>query len=236
MKNSLLTLLTIIGLISSGTMVMADEAAERILEGVRLGTTLQNGKLEGHMRKNGNRTPLTLTMEGENISFQFFKDQKWQGFGMQLKEGKARLFETNNGVAKPLPSKKIGEHIFDSDLTYEDLSLRFLYWQDATIQGREKVKTQDAIKLRLNNPGNDGRYQIVYIWVHEKSGALMQVAGYSREGKLLKRFHVTDLMTVKGVQTLKKMNVETYKVGTSKVSGITYLEFKDATALKPKGL
>ena len=64
----------------------ADAAAEQILNNVRLGTTLQNGKLEGHLRKKGKRTPLTLTMQGENISFQFLKDNKWSGFSMQLKD------------------------------------------------------------------------------------------------------------------------------------------------------
>ena len=155
---------------------------------------------------------------------------------MQLKDGHARLFETTNGIATRFPKDKIGETIFGSDLTYEDLSLRFLYWKDAKIQGQETLKTQKTTKLRINNPGDDGRYKTVYIWVHNKSGGLMQVAGYDAEGRLLKRFHVTDLMTVDGIQTVEKMNVNTYKTGTNKVIGVSYLEFKKAERLKPKGL
>jgi hypothetical protein len=59
----------------------------------------------------------------------------------------------------------------------------------------------------------------------------MQVTGYNRDGKLLKRFHITDIMEVNKVQTIKKMNIETYKPGSKKVIGITYLEFT-----KPKKL
>ena len=214
----------------------ADAAAEQILNNVRLGAILQNGKLEGHLRKKGNRTPLTLTMQGANISFQFLKDNKWSGFSMQLKDGHAKLFETTNGKATLFPKNKISNPIFGSDLTYEDLSLRFLYWKDAKILGQETLKTQKTTKLRLNNPGNDGKYKTVYIWVHNKSGGLMQIAGYDAAGKLLKRFHVTDLMTVDGMQTIKKMNVNAYKVGTNKVIGVSYLEFKKAERLKPRGL
>jgi len=42
-------------------------------------------------------------------------------------------------------------------------------------------------------------------------------------------------MTVKKVQTLKKMNVETYNPDTNKVTGVTYLEFKEYKPV-PKGL
>ena len=60
----------------------------------------------------------------------------------------------------------------------------------------------------------------------------MQVAGYNRKGQLMKRFHVTNLMKVGNVQTLEKMNVETYKLGTKKVSGITYMEFDKPKKVK----
>ena len=214
----------------------ADAATEKLLEGIRYGATLQHSKLEGHIRKNGKRTPLSLHMRGEDITFQFYTENKWSGFHMQLKEGQANLFETVAGKATPFPPQKIGEAIIGSDVTYEDLSLRFLYWKDARIEGQDKIKMQACHKIRLINPGKDGRYSLVYIWVHQKYGALMQVAGYNAAGQLLKRFHVTELMTVDKIQTLKKMNVETYKPGTTKVTGVTYLEFKEPGKTARRGL
>ena len=210
--------------------------ADKLLEGIRYGTTLQQGKLEGYIRKNGNRTPLSLHMRGEDITFQFYTNNQWSGFHMQLLEGQATLFETEGAKAKPFPTQKIGEAIIGSDVTYEDLSLRFLYWKDAQIVGQDKIKMQPCYKIRLRNPGKDGRYSLVYIWVHQKYGALMQVAGYNAAGQLLKRFHVTELMTVNKMQTLKKMNVETYKTGTNKVTGVTYLEFKEPRKAARRGL
>ncbi|MDG0993347.1 MAG: outer membrane lipoprotein-sorting protein [Akkermansiaceae bacterium] len=216
---------------SMSSPVHADAAAEAILKSVRHGATLQENKLSGYLRKEGKRTPLSLTMNGEAISFQFFSNNKWRGFQMQLRQGNAKLFSLSQGKAKPFPTEKIGQRILDSDVTYEDLSLRFLYWKDATIMGQEKIKMQQCHKIRLVNPTNDGRYSIVYVWVHQKFGALMQVTGYNRDGKLLKRFHITDIMEVNKVQTIKKMNIETYKPDSNKVIGITYLEFT-----KPKKL
>ena len=229
MKKATLLILSACTLITTASSSYADAEAERILKGMRHGATLQNSKLTGHLRKDGKRTPLELTMSGKVISFQFYVQKKWTGFQMQLREGNAKLFNLIQGKAKPFPADKIGQAILNSDVTYEDLSLRFLYWKNAKIDGEEVIKTQKCHRIRLTNPGKDGRYHIVYVWVHQKYGALMQVAGYNQAGQLLKRFHVTELMTLNKVQTLKKMNIETYKPGTKKVTGITYLEFS-----KPK--
>jgi len=169
-----LTLCAAILSVSVGILPMADAdisadiSAEKLLEGIRLGTTLQHGKLDGHIRKDGKRTPLSLHLSGEDITFQFHTNNTWSGFHMQLKEGEAKLFETEQGKAKPFPPQKIGEAIIGSDVTYEDLSLRFLYWKDAEIVGEDKIKMQSCYKLRLLNPGKDGRYSLVYIWVHKK--------------------------------------------------------------------
>ncbi len=233
MKRLSLAAISAALLVGMSDPAQADAAAERILAGVRHGAALQKGKLTGHLRKDGRRTPLTLTMNGQVISFQFFTNNKWGGFQMQLREGNAKLFNLVQGKAKPFPASQIGQAVLGSDVTYEDLSLRFLYWKDAKIEGADIIKTQKCHKIRLNNPGKDGRYKTVYIWVHQKFGALMQVAGYDAAGNLLKKFHVTDLMEVDKVQTLKKMNVNTYKTGTNKVIGVTYLEF---TKPKRKGL
>ena len=211
----------------------ADEAAERILAGVRHGVALQEGELTGYMRRSGKRTPLTMRMREDDISFQFYHEKKWTGFMLKMNEGNAKLFELNGGKAAPFPKDKIGEPILGSDVTYEDLSLRFLYWKESTVEGEETIKTQKTYKIRLVNPDESGIYGIVYIWVHQKYGALMQVAGYARNGNLLKRFHVTELMKIGKQQTLKKMNVETYQPGTDKVIGVTYLEFEKP---KKKGL
>ena len=74
---SSLTLCAAILSVTVGISPMADAdtsskiSAEKLLEGIRLGTTLQHGKLDGHIRKDGNRTPLSLHLSGEDITFQF---------------------------------------------------------------------------------------------------------------------------------------------------------------------
>jgi hypothetical protein len=207
----------------------ADAQAEKVLQGVRLASTLQHNDLNGNLRKKGKRIPIGLFLRGENIQFQYKHDNKWTVFHMRLKKNNFDLFEIIKGKNVKLPPGKLGEAIMNTDLTYEDLAFRFLYWPHSKIVGEETIKMQKCYKIRLVNPGKGGRYNIVYVWVHQKYNALMQVAGYDKDGRILKRFHVTELMKVPNGQTLKKMNVESYDPAAGKVTGITYLEFN-----KPK--
>jgi len=209
--------------------------AERIVNGVRLASTLQHNDLNGTLRKNGKRTPIGLFLRGKNIQFQYLKNKKWTIFHMRLKQNSFELFEIVKGKNVKLPDKKLSQPIMNTDLTYEDLAFRFLYWPNPKIVGVETIKLQKCHKIRLVNPGKGGKYAIVYIFVHQKYNALMQVNGYNKEGKILKRFHVTDLMNVPNGKTLKKMNVETYNPTKEKVTGITYLEFNEPKPAR-KGL
>ena len=235
LKIPVLVSIIVSGLALLASKAQADAQADRILESVRLSATLQQNDLTGKLRKKGSRFPIGLFLRGENIQFQFLKNKKWQKFHMRLKKNQFDLFEIVNGKTLKFPNAKLSQPIMNTDLTYEDLAFRFLYWPNAKIEGEELIKTQKCHKIRLTNPGKSGSYGYVYIWVHQKYGALMQVAGYNRKGQLMKRFHVTNLMKVGNVQTLEKMNVETYKLGTKKVSGITYMEFDKPKKVK-KGL
>ena len=79
--------------------------------------------------------------------------------------------------------------------------------------------------MRLVNPGGGGRYAQVRVWVHRKSGALMQVVGFDGKGRPLKRFQVTDIMRVGEVYTVRRMRVDSIEPVANKVVGLTYLEF-----------
>ncbi|NWK54493.1 outer membrane lipoprotein-sorting protein [Verrucomicrobiaceae bacterium N1E253] len=240
---SLMTLACVLPLSLTPCVEAADDIkaaiqAERIVKGVRLASTLQNNDLNGHLRKKGKRTPIGLFLRGENIQFQYQENKVWQVYHMRLKQNQFDLFQIRNGKNVAFPKEKLGQPIMNSDLTYEDLAFRFLYWPNPKIVGQQKIKLQPCHKIRLENPGSGGRYDIVYIWVHQKYNALMQVVGYDKKGKILKKFHVTDLMDVDGGKgkTLKKMNVETYNPTTGKVTGISYLEFKEPKPAARKGL
>ncbi len=221
----------LIGFISKIGMVHADEKAEQILEKARFASTLQVQDLSGHLRKDGKKTPIQLFLRNEDIQFQFFNGKEWEKFHMRLKQGGGKLYEIKNGKTMDFDKKKLSQSIMETDLTYQDLAMNFLYWKKANVEKKDKVKLQQCDVLRLQNPGDEGDYSLVYAWVHEKYGALMKVIGYNNQGKRIKEFAVDKLMKVNKEYTLRTMKVNTYDPSTRKLTGSTYLEFE-----KPKAV
>lgn len=203
--------------------VKADEAAERVLHGARYAATLQNQDLHGSMRKDGKKTPVSLFLRGENIQFQYKMGEVDKRFHMRLLKDAFDLLELVDGKTQKFDNKKLAEKINGTDLSYEDLSMRFLYWENSSIEGEEKISGEMCHMVRLINPDKSGDYHIVYVWVHKKYGSLMRVVGYDPKGNPLKQFQVTDVMKVGKEYTLKRMRVDSLQ--NNKVSGTTYLEF-----------
>ncbi|MGJ8634937.1 MAG: outer membrane lipoprotein-sorting protein, partial [Luteolibacter sp.] len=128
--------------------------------------------------------------------------------------------------------------IAGTDLTYEDLALRFFYWPNPKLEGKENVGAQPTYKLRINKPnGAAGNYQSVYVWVHQKYGAFMQIKGYNTQGKLIKEFQVENVMKVaKDTWALEKMQVATFDPGSGRRTSITDMVLKKPSDKALKGL
>lgn len=211
----------------------AEPDAGVILEQARVAATLQQTDLHGVIRKGSSRTKVSLFLRGQDIQFAL-EDGK-QRFHMRLAEGGASLFEIIGGKTVAFNPKKLVQPVAGSDLTYEDLAFRFFYWPKPVLEGTESVKGEKCHKIRLNNPGQGGDYAVVYVWIHTKFGAFMQVRGHDKKGELLKEFRVEEVMSIGGgTYTLKKMRVNTMRGG--RVAGITYLEFDKPTKAGPQGL
>ncbi|MFC5051910.1 outer membrane lipoprotein-sorting protein [Rubritalea spongiae] len=217
---------------------MADEAAERILANTRYSVTLQTQQdLHGYMSKNGEKTPLSLFLRKEDIQFFYKTGKEEERFHMRLAQDHYDLFEIVDGKTTQFEDSKLAQGINGTDVTYEDISMRFLYWKNATVVGEEKVNGQLCDKIRLENPSKtEGAYRIVYVWVHKKYGAMMKLVGYNAQGKPLKQFLVTDLMRLGKEYTLRTMRVSSVDPASNKQTGITYVEFQKAKKAEGKAM
>ena len=212
-------------------------SAPQILEGARLAATLTklDQGLTGNLQKKGGNIPITLFLKGRDIQFQFSENKgPWRVFHMRMADEAFNLFEITDGKTIEFPAEKIVQPIANTDLTYEDLALRFFYWPNPKLEGTEDVSGQPCYKLRIDKPkGSSGRYEVVYVWVHTKFGAFMRI-----RGGLVKEFQVEDVMKVAdNVWTLRKMQVATCDPanGGKRVS-ITDVTFDTPKKAGPKGL
>jgi hypothetical protein len=212
--------------------------ADALLKTARFVATLQQQDLKGQIRKDARKFPVALYLRGENIQLSYNHPTSGEPirFHMRLKDTHYDLLEIVDGKTVRFPEAKLGQAIEGTDLSYEDLAMRFLYWPKGIVEGVDKIKNQECWLLRLPNPTGHGRYAQVRVWVHKKSQALMQVVGYNKEGRPLKRFQVQDIMKVGNTYTLRRMRIDRFEPATSKSLGVTYLEFDKPKVAAPGGL
>ena len=221
-------------------LAAAEPDADKILAGARLSATLTHLEegLEGTLNQGARKIPITLFLKGKDIQFQFTEGGKRRIFHMRLDDERFLLFEMMDGKQVDFPREKLTQPIAGTDLTYEDLALRFFYWPNPKLEGTEDVGGQSCYRLLLDKPKNAaGHYERVYVWVHTKFGAFMRIRGYDNNRGLLKEFQVEDVMQVsENVWVLEKMQVATHDPKTARRISITDVIFKKASGKKLKGI
>lgn len=195
--------------------------------------------LSGRLQKGFKKVPLHLFLMGGDIQFHFTKKKGApEVFHMRLGEKACDLFKIANGKRVYLSAKEMISPIAETDLTYEDLSLRFLYWPNPKLEEPEKVASQECYRVRIDRPkGATGNYQVVYVWVHQKFGAFMRIRGYNDKGTLIKEFQVEDVMKIDDeTWTLRKMQVATHDPNSGRRKSITDVNFDTPNKKGPRAL
>lgn len=199
-------------------------SAREILETVRMQQTQQQIDLQGQLRQNEVIVPFHLLQSGALVRYTFSNPE--ETLQLQLGETDSRLEElSHDGVEKVTPAQ-FDHKIRGTDVTYEDLSLRFLYWPNAEVLGADNIRTRNCWKLQLRAPSGQSQYATVLLWVDKASGALMRLEGYDAAGRLTKRFEVVSAQKIDNRWFLKQMRIEQLEPGTKHVQSRTYLEIK----------
>ncbi len=209
---------------ASTTRAEPAPSARDILETVRMRQAQQQIDLHGQLRQNDLVIPFQLVQNGAVVRYIFTKPD--EALQLQLGEKDSRLDEvTREGTEKIKPAQ-FDRKIRGTELTYEDLALKFLYWPNADLLGSDNVRTRNCWKLELRPPSKQSQYSRVLLWVDKGSGALMRMEGYDPKGQLAKRFEVVSAQKIEDRWFLKQMRIETLQPGTNRVVSRMYLEIK----------
>jgi hypothetical protein len=199
-------------------------SAKEILTSVRLQQAQQQIDLQGQLRENEKVVPFRLTQTGPVIRYTFSNPD--EALQLRLGENDSRLEEvTRSGVEKITPAQ-FDHKVRGTGVSYEDLALKFLYWQNARVTGDDTIRTRNCWKVELKAPSRQSQYSNVFLWVDKSGGALMRMEGYDWNGQLAKRFEVVSAQKIEGRWFLKQMRIEEIQPSTGKVQARTYLEIK----------
>ena len=199
-------------------------SAKEILASVRLQQAQQQIDLEGQLRENEKVIPFRLTQAGPVIRYDFSNPN--EALQLRLGENDSRLEEVTRGGVEKVTAAQFDHKVRGTSVTYEDLALKFLYWQNARVTREDSIRTRNCWKLELKAPSRQSQYSNVFLWVDKEGGALMRMEGYDWNAQLAKRFEVVSAQKIDNRWFLKQMRIEELQPGTNHVQSRTYLEIK----------
>ena len=200
--------------------------AREILKAVRAAQTAQQQSLRGRLRTGPKTIPFQLTMSGNTVRWDFSDPP--QALQLRLGEKEARLEEIGKNGPQKVSAARFDDKVRDSDISYEDLSMRFLYWSNAAVEGDQIMLLNRCWIVRVEPPAkNDSQYSKVKLWIAKNNGALLQAEAYGHDGKLARRFKVISGQSLgDGLWILKEMRIEQMTPGKSGDRTPSYLEIE----------
>jgi len=196
--------------------------AEEILQAARLSPTSHAANLRAQIRGEDSPTPLSIQLKDRVISYEFANPE--QTIFLRLNPQETQLSERINGVMKRISGSHMHDPIRDTGVTYEDLSLGFLYWPCPVLQGEQTIRTRPAWKIDLQAPRGEPLYGVARVWIDKESGAILRIEGYDKKGLLLRRFEVVSAQKIDGLWMLKQMRIESFAPGNPDPLSRHYLE------------
>lgn len=200
--------------------------ADEIIEKVHLSRALRDKTvLQGELEKDGKIVPFSISMASDLIAFRFANPDLI--LSLNINDKGSKVLESDGGKNREVPPARYSEGIRGTDLTYDDISFRYLYWTKRVKQPLEEtVKTKKCYVVDLYAPNKIGEYGVVRIFVEKESGALLKIFCYDWNGKQIKECAITSGMKVNGATMLKSMDVIRYASDTKKVIGETTFELR----------
>lgn len=196
--------------------------ADEILRSARLTPTLRPATLRAQIRSEDKTCPLRITLMDGVISYAFSDPD--QAILLKLQPESTRLLERKSGKTLPVRPSRLHEEVRDTGVSFQDLSLGFLYWPRPVLQGEETVKTRPCWKIDLQAPPEEPIYGVARVWIDKESGAILRIEGYDKKGLLLRRFEIVSAQKLDDLWMLRQMRIESFSPGNSSPLSRRYLE------------
>ncbi len=206
-------------LVSAEPTVESD--AEAILQATRVNPLGNPITLDARLRNGSDSTPFQIRVDG-TVTYSF--DNPEQAITLDLRGNDSKLTERSGNKTNPIRAARFDEAVRNTDISFEDLALKFLYWKNPKILGEETIRTRKTWKMELQAPRGQSQYGVARLWIDQAGGALMRVEGFDDKGRLIRRFEVISAQKIEDQWMLKQMRIETIDPETKKTKSRTYLE------------
>lgn len=113
--------------------------------------------------------------------------------------------------------------IQETDLSWIDLTLAYLWWPGGSIVGEESIRTFDCYIVELLAPTTRSLqpeaassealpYAKVRLWIAKKSHMMLQAEGYDADNEIVRRLWVRSCKKIDEQWMIKEMEIQRYPV------------------------
>ena len=156
----------------------AQEDANAILDQLRSAQAQINRTLTGRLRpENADPIPFQLQLKGGEFDYKFTNPP--ETIKLQLTENGSVLKDEKASGHQILTGSRLSESVRGTDISYEDLSLRFIYWKNAKYEGEQRVRTITCSIVLVQPSARNTEYGSVRLWIAKDRGALIKAEGYN---------------------------------------------------------
>jgi hypothetical protein len=200
----------------------------RIYERLKLADFTLTGSIRSDKTKAS--YPITLLTKGHEMVYEF-QNQPLQ-IRSQLDPGNFVIERRTSptGTWTPVPSSEMGSSILGTDITYGDMALDFINWDDIEPLGTDTIKTLDAYVFQARpGPTDHSAFASVRFWVSKKYWAFLRVDGLNAKGQTVKRVEVQNVMTIADKYSVfKEMKVANMEPDKDDIAAsTTYIDIDD---------
>lgn len=130
---------------------------------------------------------------------------RWRGPAVQ------ELAYQRGDPLETAPAPALDQPIQETDLSWIDLSLAYLWWPGGTTVGAEKIKGRFCYIVDLPAPpGHAGSYAGVRLWIDPQIRILLEAAAYDAEGRMLKLLEVKSFKKIGDVWVIQNIDVQSF--------------------------
>jgi len=131
-----------------------------------------------------------------------------------------------------LSPEEFRQHILDTDITFEDISLSFTLWPTTGEIAEDSIKTLPAWCFTVRRPeGAPSNYGKVRIWMSSQFHGLLRVDCSDPHGDVVKRWEINDVSETQTGYTLKELMVNTMIPGRNLSASQTFIDISSSEKL-----
>lgn len=179
--------------------------------------------------KNPQRYPLTILTHIHELQY-LFDDQPLQ-IRVKLNPGSFTVEKRASAAAAWSSVSTAERHkpLFNTNITYDDLGMDFVNWDNIQPVGTDTIKTLAAYVFDARpGPQDHSLYGAVRFWVSSQYWAFLRIDGLNEKNQTVKRVEVQDVMQIGKYTVFKEMKVAAMLPDRNDIaSSTTYIDIQD---------